>query len=494
MSNILEMQKDIAEPKSLPLPSDRKELPIFDIEILPKTIGDYVSSLANIHKHSIQYLATSSLVSIAGLLGNKVCIELNERKIYPILWGMLVGDSGTGKSPSIGYPMQPIKEIDKQFLDDYLKDYANYQTVLEIYDIELKTLKTNLKNCKDDNKKDDVRNGIKDFQKTKPIKPYSREICINKATKEALLSQIADDSPNGLLLEVDELMDFINLISRSDRIEDHQLYVEAYNNGSFKSKTISRGTQYVDNVTVSIIGGVQTQRLVDYTNKYNGSGLLARFQLIPIAEKYQRIKSLETLENTKLSFGVESEYLNLLNRLKQIPQRFDIVDNEKVKAEPKKYYYTSEAKSLYVDWFNKSENRKLESGQSDLMVEYLGKADNTFHTLALIYHLVDNQDSKHITKDTIAKVITTLGYFYNCADYLYGYNFSKSLELAKKIANMRTKLNNKNGFSAGDITRVTGFRSLDKDLVQEALDVLEQYHHIKKTGKKGTKYIKYYWL
>ncbi|OIN83249.1 hypothetical protein KX00_184 [Francisella sp. TX07-6608] len=284
-------------------------------------------------------------------------------------------------------------------------------------------------------------------------------------------------------------MDFIQSIIKSEKIEDDKLYVEAYNNGSFKSKTISRGTQYIENVTISIIGGVQTQRLLEFTNKYNGSGLLARFQLIPIAEKQQRI-----YKDTKLDFGIKSEYLNLLNKLKNIPQRFNIVDNEKVKADPKKYSYTSEAKSLYIDWFNNSEKVKNESGQSDLMIEYLGKATNTFHALALIYHLADNQDSDHINKEVIQKVITTLDYFYDCADYLYGYNFNKSLDLAKKILDIKSQLKKKNGFSIGDVTRPTSFRKLDKELVQESLDILEQYHHIKKTDKKGTKYTKYDWL
>ncbi|MGQ4004389.1 DUF3987 domain-containing protein [Francisellaceae bacterium CB52] len=489
MSDFLDTQKEIAEPKPLPLPSDRKELPRFDIDCLPKVIADYVSGLANAHQQPIQYMATSSLVSMAGLLGNKVCLDIDDRKAYPILWGMLIGDSGTGKTPSISYPMQLIKEIDKQLLDDYLKDYANYQTSLELYDIELKTLKTNLKDCKDYHKKESIRKDIQAFKKQRPIKPYSREICINTATKEALLSQLADDSPNGLILEVDELMDFIQSVIRAEKIEDHKLYVEAYNNGSFKSKTISRGTQYIENVTISIIGGVQTQRLIEFTNKYNGSGLLARFQLIPIAEKYQR-----EYKEAKLDFGIKSEYLNLLNKLKNIPQRFNIVDNEKVKAEPKKYYYTNEARGLYIDWFNKSEKRKLESGQSDLMIEYLGKATNTFHALALIYNLADNKDSDYISKEVVEKVIATLEYFYNCADYLYGYNFNKSLDLAKKIVGMRTKLKKKNGFTIGDVTRDTVFRKLDKELVQESLDILEQYHHIIKTDKRGTKYAKYDWL
>jgi hypothetical protein len=92
-------------------------------------------------------------------------------------------------------------------------------------------------------------------------------------------------------------------------------------------------------------------------------------------------------------------------------------------------------------------------------------------------------------------VVSTLKYFYDCADYLYGYNFSKSLDLAKKIASMKTKLDNKNGFSIGDITRSkNSFRDLDKELVQESLGILETYHHIKQSEKQGAKYTKYSWL
>ncbi|AEB27870.1 DUF3987 domain-containing protein [Francisella hispaniensis] len=487
--NVLKYASEIAEPKPLPLPSDRKELPIFNIDCLPKIIADYVDNLANTIQQPRQYIATSCLVSMAGLLGNKVCLDVDNRKAYPILWGMLIGDSGTGKTPSINEPMQPIKEIDKQFLDDYKKDYASYQTVLELYDIELKTLKSNLKDSKDEHKKESIRKEIEAFKKLKPIKPYSREICINTATKEALLSQLADDSPNGLILEIDELMDFIQSINRTEKIEDHKLYVESFNSGSFKSKTISRGTQYIDNVTISVIGGVQTQRLLEFTNKYNGSGLLGRFQLIPIAEKQQRKR-----KNIKLDFGVKSEYLNLLNKLKNIPQRFNIVDNEKVIEEPKKYSYTNDADSLYTKWYDKNHEVIKENGQSDLMIEYLGKATNTFHALALIYHLADNHDSDHISKEVVEKVIATLDYFYDCADYLYGYNFNKSLDLAKKIVNIKSKLKKKNGFTIGDVTRETVFRKLDKELVQEALDTLEQYHHIIKTDKQGVKYTKYDWL
>ena len=47
MSNILELNREIAEPRPLELPSYKKELPIFNIDCLLKVIADYVSDLAN---------------------------------------------------------------------------------------------------------------------------------------------------------------------------------------------------------------------------------------------------------------------------------------------------------------------------------------------------------------------------------------------------------------------------------------------------------------
>ncbi|MFV9931546.1 MAG: hypothetical protein AB8V03_04035 [Francisella endosymbiont of Hyalomma asiaticum] len=42
---------------------------------------------------------------MAGLLGNKVCLEVDNKQIYSILWGMLICDNGMGKTPSINEPM-----------------------------------------------------------------------------------------------------------------------------------------------------------------------------------------------------------------------------------------------------------------------------------------------------------------------------------------------------------------------------------------------------
>ncbi|APD50185.1 DUF3987 domain-containing protein [Francisella hispaniensis] len=502
MSNVVELTTlddniEILKGKPRELPKKDKQIPIFDKVMLPEIIGDYVYDLANVIQQPVQYVACASLTSLAGLLGNKVRLDINEkRKVTPVLWSMLVGESGTGKTPSIQEAIKPLKMIDDEFYDRYLEELRNYKIQLEFEQNEIDEYKAKLKNYDKLNEKDktliskdDLKAKIIELEKDKTIKPYSREVYINQATKEALIKQLSVDSPNGLLVDIDELIDWLNSITRADKSDDHGLYVSGYNGHSYKSKTVSRDTQKVDSITLSIIGGVQTNRLLEFTKKYSGSGLLARFQLIPIAEKSLRIYKEKTLNS-----AIESRYINLINNLKNIPERFNIVDNEIVKSEPNIYQYTSEAKSVYIEWFNEVQKDIQRSDHSDLMIEYLGKADNTFHTLALIYHLAGNQDTNIIAKDTVERVVLMMAYLYECANYLYGDDFDEVRNVAQKIIDRKSKFNNKNGFSVGDVARPKIFRKLDKELLESALEMLANYNHIQKTNSMGTKYTKYKWL
>lgn len=503
MSNVVELTTiddnvELLKGKPRELPKRDKQIPVFDKVMLPEIISDYIYDLAKVIQQPVQYIACSSLTSIAGLLGNKVRLDINEkRKVTPVLWCILIGESGTGKTPSIQETIQPLKMIDDESYDTYLEEHQNYKIQAEFEQTEIDEHKAKLKNYdklseKDTNhigSKDDLKDKIIQLEKAKTIKPYSREVYINKATKEALIKQLSEDSPNGLLVDIDELIDWLNSITRADKSDDHGLYVSGYNGHSYKSKTVSRDTQKVDSITLSIIGGAQTNRLLEFTKKYSGSGLLARFQLIPIAEKSLREYKEEVINNV-----VEARYISLINNLKNIPERFNIVDNEIVKSEPSIYQYTSEAKSVYIEWFNEVQKDIQRSDHSDLMIEYLGKADNTFHTLSLIYHLADNQETNIIAKDTVERVVLMMAYLYECANYLYGDDFNIVRDTAQKILDRKGKFNNKKGFSIGDIRRPHIFRNLDTEIVESAIEMLVEYNCIEKTNSTGTKYTKYKWL
>ena len=476
------------------LPKNDKKIPEFDRCMLPNIIGNYVDELARVVQQPVSYIATASLVSIAGLLGNKVCLQLNEkRRVYPILWGMLVGESGTGKSPSIQETIKPIKAIDRENFKLYQEELGKYQLVSELEQSDIDNIKGNIKNYERTKTKvnaslDDLKDRYMELEQDRTIKPYSREVHLNQSTKEALIKQLSEDSPNGLLIDIDELADWLNSITRVDKADEHGLYVSAYNCDSYKSKTIYRGTQYVHNVTLSIIGGVQTQRLLEFTKNYSGSGLLARFQLIPIAEKTLRVHSEDIISSC-----IEANYISLVGQLRAIPERFNMADNQIVESEPTSYQYTKEAKDVYIDWYNELQRDIQKKDQSDLMIEYLGKADNTFHTIALIFHLSESKGVSHITKDTVDKVVLLMLYFYECANYLYGDDTDLKTTTAKKILNFKSRLGSE--FTLRDAMRsTTALNKLGVDLVDDALTLLDEHNFIdvSKVNKKGKSVYK--WL
>ncbi len=85
-------------------------------------------------------------------------------------------------------------------------------------------------------------------------------------------------------------------------------------------------------------------------------------------------------------------------------------------------------------------------------------------------------------------------YLYECANYLYGDDFDEVRNVAQKIIDRKSKFNNKNGFSVGDVARLKIFKSQNRESLDSALEMLVNYNHIQKTNNFGVKYVKYKWL
>lgn len=113
----------------------------------------------------------------------------------------------------------------------------------------------------------------------------ARRYIINDSTIEKIVELLAEN-PNGLLLYRDELMGLIRSFDRDGRQQDRQFFLEAWNgSGSFTGDRIVRGTTHVEDLTVSILGGIQPAPLAAYLNsaiagnKYD-DGFVQRFQLL----------------------------------------------------------------------------------------------------------------------------------------------------------------------------------------------------------------------
>lgn len=476
------MKNSMFKSKPLKIEDNNKPIPQLDINILPTVIKDYVLEVSRVHQIPKEFVAISSLVGISGVLGNKVAINSNSRFIYPILWGMLIGTSGVGKTPSIKHAIEPIKQIDELLLNIYGENKANHKIISDLIEDDIVCLKNQYKKSKDDEIKKDIRNQIINLEKSKPIKPFSREIYINKGKNQAIAKKIADNSPNGLLVHIDELMDWLEDITKPDKRDEQRFYIEGYNGESNKTDTIIRGTEYIKNLALSIVGGVQTSRYMEFIGKYNGSGLIPRFQLLAISTSTPK-----NFKEDEVEKDIKREYFSLFQKLKDIPERTAIVNsNEVVIAPPKEYFYSNEAKYVFIDWFNANERKKHDDSQTDLIVEYLSKASNTFNALALIFHLSETPENSYISEATANRVVNFMVYLYECVKYLYSNDSMKLVDIAKVVLESKEVITKTYGnkFTKAQARNATRkFEPYSKEELFMSIDYLVEKNHMKLVDK-----------
>ncbi len=102
-----------------------------------------------------------------------------------------------------------------------------------------------------------------------PEPPILKRYLINDSTVEKL-GEILSQNPSGALYYRDELTGLLEQISKKDRAAERPFYLEAWNgSNSYAFDRIGRGTVNIENLTLSIIGGIQPGKFKTYLEKRN---------------------------------------------------------------------------------------------------------------------------------------------------------------------------------------------------------------------------------
>ena len=117
-----------------------------------------------------------------------------------------------------------------------------------------------------------------------PTEPIWRRFKTNDATIEKM-AELMQQNSRGILLFRDELIGLLTSWDKDGREPDRAFFLEAWNgNGSATSDRIGRGTVHVDNLSVSILGGIQPTKLLAYlyqaASDLENDGLIQRMQLL----------------------------------------------------------------------------------------------------------------------------------------------------------------------------------------------------------------------
>ena len=231
-------------------PWERYIVPEFPFRILPPTLQNYVNSQSTAIGCDPSAMAMATLTAISGALDHRFAVKMQRGGDWwehPRIWGLLVGDPSTKKTPCINAATRPLEQHDADLVRDYKAKLRAYE--------QAKTAKDNT------------------------VAPPDLPVryVVNDVTAEKL-GEILSRSDHGILSKRDELSGWIGDMDRyhTRSASDRGFWLKGYDGGPYNVDRINRGEIHIGNLSVSLLGGIQPDRLAEL-HGLTSDGLLQRF-------------------------------------------------------------------------------------------------------------------------------------------------------------------------------------------------------------------------
>jgi len=221
--------------------------------------------------------------------------------------------------------------------------------------------------------------------KPKVPPPVKQPRCvINDATSEKV-AEILSRAPSGSLMVQDELVGLFESFERYSSGSSRAFYLNCWNGGPFQKDRVARGSHdpaaeiHVDNLALSILGGIQPDRLARLRD-LTSDGLLQRFLPVLMApagrgNEYHSVAA------------AEADYENLLKSINGAPQQ--------------NYHFSDDAlevRDRVIDYLHKLE--KVD-GFSTALVGAIGKLKGYFARICLALEVAAKYDPKWVPENLV---------------------------------------------------------------------------------------------
>ncbi|WP_191254334.1 DUF3987 domain-containing protein, partial [Kordiimonas sediminis] len=253
--------------------------PSLPLNVFHPRITDWISKAAEGCSAPPEYVAGSLLSACATLIGNS-------RKASPwagwsepsILWLALVGDPSSGKSPA----MEPVLDLLRTLEADMV---PIYEEALRAYETDKQEAALIRQNWEKDIKTAQAEGGgvpMMPQAAVEPRPPERQRLTMGDATSEALCLAM-QGNPKGFLNVRDELTGLFANLDRyaGSKGGDRALYLEAYGGKSFTQDRVKNGEPLkIDHLSLSMLGGMQPDKIESLLMKGDDDGLSARILYI----------------------------------------------------------------------------------------------------------------------------------------------------------------------------------------------------------------------
>jgi hypothetical protein len=321
----------------------------FPVEHLPPVLQESVLGTAKAVGCDPTFAALPALVLAGAAIGATLAVSPKKGFVeLPIIWAVVVGDSGTAKSPAA----DPYSTIAQRIEDDL---YSRFLDEVAKFDESM------------DESPD---------EKSKPVRPY---FLVEDITIERLVENL-NSSPRGLLLFQDELANWFGSFGRYKSAgggSDSSKWLQMFDGRSVNNqrRTGTPRDVRVRRAAVCVSGGIQPDILRTALSNpaYIASGLAARLLFAMPPKHCPRWSDAEPNEAANLKFG---EIVSTLRKIQFNPKIGPIIIN-----------LESEAHFRYVN-FSDSTMARAENLDGGPMASALPKLARYALRFALVHHAV----------------------------------------------------------------------------------------------------------
>lgn len=323
--------------------------PSFPKGLLPPLIERFANIRATMIGGDPAGLAMSAITTCASVISDRFRIKVKRNENWhesPRLWCMLIGDPSFKKSPIMRAAAGITGRIDAQMLRDYNQAITKW----------------------------------KDMGEQGP-QPVPTRLRIEDITMEAA-QEVCRYSPDGILCAQDELSGWFGGIEKYSGgrggAKDRSFWLQSYGGGTYSVNRISRASFIIDNLSVSILGGIQPDAIRSIMASATDDGLIQRFIPVVLASS---------------DVGIDAEMPDVASEYDALVTRLHEADAPNGVCGDIAFHFDSEAQALRADLEKRHHGMVVAMEKvNKKLATHIGKYDGLFPRLCLIWHVIEHID------------------------------------------------------------------------------------------------------
>ncbi|MCK6486689.1 MAG: DUF3987 domain-containing protein [Phycisphaerae bacterium] len=378
----------------------------FPVVALPDRMRVFVESVAAATGTDAAFAALAALVVAAGCIGNRVAVLVKSGWVEPaVLWGVLVGRSGTTKSPVLKLVTRALIDLFKAARRTFTDAMKEYVRDVERHNVRLAEWKKS------------QRNGPPTDPPNEPERPIERRLLVSDITVEKL-GELLEQNPLGLLLSRDELAAWCGAFDRyaaGGKGSDQPAWMSMYDAAPVTiDRKSGKGNYFVERAAVSVLGTIQPGTLArSFGTAEREAGLLARVLVAYPPDRPALWREAD------LPDDVAAEWRTLLEALLALPPAVD----EHGDPRPRLIPIGQEAKRQWIEWHDRHARELVDISNDDLAAHY-AKLKGACARIALLFACVEvaagGDAVAYISADAMRRAIAVVEWFKGEGRRVYG--------------------------------------------------------------------------